>query len=542
MHATRWPLALWLAVTLSEVLVPASASAETVLARRRLGNNTEGLTYDSRNDRAVALDGDDVIGIALNPLDAVVLATMGGDDGGINGRGYRKLFDVLGLDPVVHDFQGLVYVPTQDRYYFTPTDATIADRLFSCDAEGHPRPTLRLKGLADLADWEIWEGMAWIPPDAPAHGGTIAALGARSDSISHLFYIRLDGTVESELVPQPGTPLEDYFCGVHYWAQHPGTLLLTKCVPADLHSQVWAMDMRTGALVGDPGRPLITSDEPGDAEGVIVRRNGQVLISEYESGRLAAYDASFQRTTGEDRLFVVGLGVSARRLTWNPDANEFIAVSSESFHVYGISRDLRSAHLLFDVDVNHDLPNPQGGLAYLGGGQLAIGNRSFPRGIDLTSLSADPNVPPSGVGYSMSRLLFLDPAFPGGPFFNPIGIGALGSDRFLVRVLGDRSVLRIVSRTGVPDSSIYPDGVLPTYLGDLHLSSPASGTDAQVFGDRIFTGREIYDLSTGQLLHTVDAEKLRLQHLGGETGTWLSGNTFANEDGRTSTVVVYSIP
>jgi hypothetical protein len=52
---------------------PSLVAAETVVARRRLGNNVEALTYDPINDRAVAMDGNDVIAIALNPLDAAVL-------------------------------------------------------------------------------------------------------------------------------------------------------------------------------------------------------------------------------------------------------------------------------------------------------------------------------------------------------------------------------------------------------------------------------------------------------------------------------------
>ncbi len=550
MHATRWPLTILAAVTLSGVLLPSPASAESVLARRRLGNNTEALTYDPRNDRAVALDGDDVIGIALNPLDAVVLATMRGEDGGISGRGYRKLFDTLALDPVVHDFQGLVYVPTQDRYYFSTNSfnsngPSLATKLFSCDAEGHPRPTLEIKGLGDTSDWSSWEGMAWIPQDAPAHRGTIAALGSRkSEFVTHLFYIRLDGRIEAEVIPEPGSPLEDYFCGVQYWPQHPGAVLLSKCFDADLHGEVWAMDMQTGALVGNPAKPLVVSDEKGDAEGLIVRRNGQILLGDYETGRLSAYDASFRRTAGEDRLFVVGLGANLHRISWNPDTQEFIALTSVGLHIYGISRDLSSARLLFDTDVNHDLPTP-GAVAYLGGNELAIANRGPPRGIDLTSLIADPAVPSSGVGFSQSRLVFLPPTFPSGQLFNPLGIGALGSDRFLVRVVGDNTVLRIVSRSGTPDDSIYPDGVLPAYLGDVPLSSPAQGADAQVFdsgmGGRIFTGREIYDLS-GRLLRVLDVARLGLHEANELTsGTWISGNTFAVEDGRTSTLIVFTL-
>src|SRR5256885_7028632 len=43
---------------------------------------------------------------------------------------------------------------------------------------------------------------AWIPENAPAHGGTIAGLGIRKNFLAHVFYVRLDGTVEAEVVPQ----------------------------------------------------------------------------------------------------------------------------------------------------------------------------------------------------------------------------------------------------------------------------------------------------------------------------------------------------
>ena len=46
------------------------ASAETVIMRRRVGNNAEAMTYDPVNDRAVVMDGNDVIGVALRRMNA----------------------------------------------------------------------------------------------------------------------------------------------------------------------------------------------------------------------------------------------------------------------------------------------------------------------------------------------------------------------------------------------------------------------------------------------------------------------------------------
>jgi len=514
------------------------AHAETVIARRRMGNNVEALTYDPLNDRAYAMDGNDVIAIALNPLDAAVLATMHVNDGGISGIGFRKVFDVLGLDPRARTPNGIVYVPTQRRFYFSSVVSTNATIFFSSDESGHPQPSITIKGLGDVSDWLDWEGLAWIPVGAPAHGGTIAALGHRNpDELAHVFFIRLDGTVEAELIPEPGTPLENYFCGIQYWPQHPGAVLLTDCGV----SGTYAMDIRSGALVGDPSRPLAAPPEATGIEGVIVRKNGQILESGYQTGRLYAYDSAVRRTPGEDRLFVVGIGVTTWRIGWNSDTAEFIAMSTPSpSRIYAVAPDLRSARLLYDLAVNHESPNPNGGLVYLGSGQLGIGNRgdpNIPRGIDIADFST---------GYSLSRLLFTQPDFPPGQAGAPAGVGAFGADRFLVNLLGsDHTSLAVVSRGGTPNTDFVPDGVIPVRYPDLRLSVPTQGWEAQVFdsgaGTRIFTGAEIYDID-GNLRHVIDAAKIGVQDPPLKRGVWLHGNTFAAEDGRTSTIIVYTVP
>jgi len=521
--------ASWTVVALV-ICGPSLVTAETVVARRRLGNNVEALTYDPINDRALAMDGNDVIAIALTPSDAAVLAALHENDGGISGLGFRKLFDVLKLDPLAREARGILYVPTQGRFYFSGLLQQSAAEFFSSDATGRPQPTLKIKGLGDTSTWAQWEGMAWIPTNAPAHAGTIAAIGHRADFLAHVFYIRLDGTLEAELVPQVGTPLENYFCGISYWPKHPGTLLLSDCGVTG----IYAMDMRTGALVGDPSKPLVALPEAGDVEGMVVRTNGQVLFSSYEAGRLYAFDSNLKRTPGEDRLFVVGIGASVSRLTWNYDTAEFIATSNNGLHIFAVSYDLSTSRTLFDVAVNHELPVSFSGISYLGQGQVAIGNRFFPQGIDIADLST---------GYSLSRLLFLPPSYPDFSF-NPLGMGVLGPDQFLVYVQ-DPNALKVVSRSGMPDMSIYSDGVIPVRFADLPLSAPTHGAEAQVFdngsGPRIFTGSEIYDIS-GKLLHVVDNVKLGIQNPLLFNGVWLFGNTFATVDGLTSEVIVYTIP
>jgi hypothetical protein len=483
------------------------------------------------------MDGNDVIGVALNPLDAVVLATMRNDTRGIVGSGFRKLFDVLALPLEARQPKGIGYVPTQHRYYFTSDEPGGTGSLYSTDEEGHPRPALVLKNLAAPVDF--WEGIAWIPPGAPAHGGTLAVLGARTTEgdISHLYFVRPDGTIEQELIPQPGTALETYFCAVAYQPAHPSTLLLSDCF-----SGIFAMDLRTGTPVGM--QPVAPISDTSDAEGLIVRRNGAIVASGYQEGRLFAYDSAFQRTPGDDKLFVLGIGASISALTWNSDEGEFIALSPVRDRVLAVSSDLKSSRHLFDVAVTNEVPVAMT-VTYLGSNQLGIAS-GFPRGIDIAQIvTDDPNFPN---GRSLARIVTQGPAFPPGTAFRLQGFSLLSPTdpaTYVIKVVGDSSALKVVTTTGgTPDATFYRDGIVPVRLPDITLSSPASGGAAQVFdngsGPQIFTGAEIYKID-GTLVHRIDWTSLGLSKPP-QNGVWIGGNTFATVDGLTSTVVIYSVP
>jgi len=529
-----WPRLAALAVA-TLLLIAESARAETVVARRRMGNNSEGLTYDPLNDRAVAMDGNDVIGIALNPLDAVVLATMRNDTVWIVGTGYRKLFDVLALPLEARVPRGIAYVPPLHRYFYTTDFAGGLGNIYSTDDQGHAFPPIVLRGMSQPVDF--WEGITWIPPGAPAHGGTLAALAGRyPDGLSHLFYIRLDGTVEAEILPQPGSPVETFLCGIAYWTDHPGKLLVNDCFTA-----TYAIDGQTGAMVGD-GALFPNPVGVADAEGVIVRRDGSLMVSGYAEGRLHAYDRALHRKASDDRLYVVGLGASMFFLTWNFDTNEFLAMNQANSDVYAVSGDLQSVRKIFNVAVTNETPNP-GSIAYLGNNQVAFGNRGYPRGIEIAQLISEQFEFPNGT--SVSRLLFSpSPDFPPGQAFNVRGFSLLDPGTFVARAIGDPTALKVVTRGGTPDDSIYRDGVIPARLPDIVLSPPTAGFGAQVFdngsGKRIFTGPEIYGID-GTLIHRIDWQQLGLNQPPIE-GVWIGGNTFATVDGQTSTVVIYSVP
>jgi len=320
-----------------------------------------------------------------------------------------------------------------------------------------------------------------------------------SDFVAHVIYIRLDGTVEAEVLPQPGTPVQAYICGIAYQPQRPGTLLLSECSAGN-----YAIDEDGNFLNGGPILPAPVGS--GDIESIIVDRFGRVFLGTYD-GHLYAYDSSYNRLpTSQDRSYVIGLGVSATSVTWDSDTQRFLFLDFNNA-IDAVPLSLHSQQTLFGVDPAR--ASDPISISYLGAGQLGIGNRSFPRGIQVVNLPDGSEV-----------------------------------ERLILRTVDDVSILHIVSRTGTPDSSILSNATLPARFPDLPLNSPAVGRTVQVFdaggGPRIFTGGSIFDIS-GNLIHSIDESALGVT-AGLLQGTWITGNTFAGIDSGTSTVIIFSVP
>jgi len=525
------PTVVALMFLLLDVLPP--AQAETVVTRKRIGNNSEGVTYVTTGqwkNRVVAIDGNDVLAINLGgPSENVdgSLTSSGSTptNGALRGPGWKKIFDVLALGPDARIPRGIAFLPERNEFVF---GTFVTTNLFRTDQFGNPLAPIVLTGLANPADFAQYEGLTWIPADAPEHPNTIAAILIRaSDFLAHVIYVRLDGTVEAEITPQPGSPLESYMCGITYQPQRPGTLLVTECASGN-----YAMDQEGNLL--DDGAILPAPAGSGDLESVFVDRFGRVFLGSY-SGHLYAYDANYNRlSTEDDRSYVIGPGVSAGSITWDADTQRLIILGLNESSIDAVPLSLDSKAALFTADpVRADNPSS---VSYLGNGQLAIANVSFPRGIQVVNLPD---------GNEVERLIFLPPVYPGGPAFQSVGAGAFGPDQFIVHVIGDANALKIVSRTGVPDSSILPNAILPTRFPDLPLSSPVMRRQSVQFfdagaGPRLFTGGAIYD-SSGTLLHVIDQTALGVTAWV-DSGTWISGNTYAVIDFATSTVIIFTLP
>ena len=523
------PTVVALMLFLLDVLPP--AQAETVVTRKRIGNNSEGVTYVTTGqwkNRTVAIDGNDVLAINLggpseNMDGSLTSSGSTPTHDALRGPGWKKIFDVLALGPDARIPRGIAFLPERNEFVF---GTFVTTNLFRTDQFGNPLAPIVLTGLANPADFAQYEGLTWIPADAPEHPNTIAAILIRaSDFLAHVIYVRLDGTVEAEITPQPGSPLESYMCGITYQPERPGTLLVTECASGN-----YAMDQEGNLL--DDGAILPAPAGSGDLESVFVDRFGRVFLGSY-SGHLYAYDANYNRlSTEDDRSYVIGPGVSAASITWDSDTRRLIFLDANDNSIEAVPLSLDSKVVLFTADPVR--ANNPSSVSYLGNGQLAIANVSFPRGIQVVNLPD---------GNEAERLIFLPPVYPDGPAFVPLGAGAFGPDQFIVRVAGDASALKIVSRTGVPDSSILPNATLPTRSPDLPLSSPVIGHSVQFLdagaGPRLFTGGAIYD-SSGTLLHVIDQTALGVT-VGVDSGTWISGNTYGVIDIATSTIIIFTL-
>ena len=523
-----------LALSLSATVARAETAGQTL----KIGDNVEGGTFASSGrwaGKMLMMDGNDVIAVSL----AASAGRRGQGDAlhPDNGHHYglgllkhergpasAKAFDVLQL-PLEHRTpRGIVFAPTTREFVFSSKRPT--PLLFVTDEQGNLKRTLA-PAVPDPENWSNWEGMVWIPADAPAHANTIAALGQHTtDFLSHVYFVRLDGTIEGEIVPTPGTPLENYLCGIGYRA---GTLYASAC-----DDQVWAMDL-AGNVLGDA--PAFVA--PEQTETIAFDDAGGVHTAGYEVAILRSYSTTFARRPTLDVDFSVGFGVSVGWLTRKHDTGEVLVLTRASQTLVAVRADLRAARVLGTPSHHEEAtPNALAGFSDLGGDVVAIAHRAFPRGI------VGYHAPSDSVTF---RSVFFcctaepDP-FPPGPAFRPSGVAPWGPDAFLLAVAGDHDNLKVVTRAGEP-RDIFPTALAPTRLADVPLSAPHSGGNVQVFdaggGTRIIVGHQLYD-GAGQLLHVFDASALPLTD-GLGVVAWLGGDRYVTVDGDTSTLIIFTL-
>jgi len=143
-----------------DVLPP--AQAETVVTRKRIGNNSEGVTYVTTGqwkNRVVAIDGNDVLAISLGGPSENMNGSLT-SSGSLRGPGWKKIFDVLALGPDARSPRGIAFLPERNEFVF---GGFVTTNLLRTDQFGNPLAPIVLTGLANPADFAQYEGLTWIP-------------------------------------------------------------------------------------------------------------------------------------------------------------------------------------------------------------------------------------------------------------------------------------------------------------------------------------------------------------------------------------------
>jgi len=509
----------------------ATADAQTVVARKRLGNNTEGITFFAHgNGRNVAvIDGYDVFNVRLPDVNSGQRPRPCDPTQGHSGRNCRQLFNVHPLGTIAP--RGIAFVASQDRFYFSALDPT---RLYATDVEGTVLPPLDIVHKNDPSDISQWEGLGYIPPDSPIFPDTIIGITIHNGLRGTIQIIGLDGIVLREIVFPQGSPLFSYLGGIAY--KSPDRLLVTAA-----SNGIFEITF-DGTIVGE-AHPVAGAQGP--FEGLMTIEDGRVVAAEYSTGRLFVLDNTFEQRPGDDRDFVVGLGITASKLAWNPDTGEFLVSApgpAGAARVFAVSSNLKQSRLVADLANTRFAPSPVRGLGYLAReNQVAIstfGTRI--RGIALFDTTTGAFVPPR---------LALDPPFP-----VPRDVTALPAfcpDCLGVRVTGrdpatgaPRTEIRVITRTGTPDPT-DADAIVPMELPPIVLSCEPTDVGlafhSSPAGDRIVAGVSFYDLG-GTFIERIDKAALGVSFVSA-VASIASGThqgLFAVIEAQTSELIVFS--
>jgi hypothetical protein len=276
--------------------VALDSAAQTAIARKRLGNTTEAMTY-----------------ISSGPL-AGKLAIMDGYDVILSDeRSSQKLFSVLPLGVNIEP-RGIAYLDAERLFAFD--DPTQLSTLLLADLDGHPRGTINLTYLNGYFPEHV-ESLIWLPRTSPVFPNHFVMVGVTLSTTpyeSRLEVIRRDGQVEAEIFPQIAFPEGEFITGLSY--QSPGGFVAGLSGDGTL----WRMD-RNGAVLAGP----VSVPDVADFEGIAQVSANRIAAAAGTTGQVMFFDANLARLPKLDRSYKVGYGLSVPTgVTWDPDTYEYL--------------------------------------------------------------------------------------------------------------------------------------------------------------------------------------------------------------------------
>lgn len=317
------------------VYVGQVCQAQTVVSRKRLGNNSEDTTaiHSGQLAKNIAIiDGTDVLAFSEEDDDKETPKA-------------RKLFSVLGLG-VLGGPRGIAYNDTQQRFIFNDPVRTFNSLLLS-DNFGKPVGTIAVSYPAGFTpDWI--EGLAWLPPTAanfPNHILEVAITVGAASNTSRLEVIDPSGQVVAEIFPKiPVSDPFDFITGLAF--QFPDRLLV-----GTVDGAVWQIDF-LGNVLGGP----VTFPGVADLEGIAQLGDGRIAVASYNAGKVMFLDSHLDYLAGQDRSYLLGFGLSVPRgVAWNSDTGQHLvsfpgsSAPSNAAQLISLTPSLTSEHRIVDL-------------------------------------------------------------------------------------------------------------------------------------------------------------------------------------------------
>ncbi len=278
--------------------------AQTVVQRKRLGNNSEAIA-----------------GIHSGPL-ARNIAIMDGTDvrafsnEGLGNAPARKLFSVLGLAVNIEP-RGIAYIDTQQRFVFD--DPTQINTLFLSDNHGKAQGTINITRLGGFTPDHV-EGLVSLPPTAASFPNDLIEVAISFGSTSTTSRLEVidpsSGNVVAEIFPQVFSADPDPFdfiTGVGF--ESPNHLLV-----GTVDGGLWQIDFSGNPLAGP-----ITFSGVADLEGVAQLDSNRIAVASYDAGKVMFLDGNLNPLVGQDRNYLIGFGLSiSRGVAWNSDTGRHL--------------------------------------------------------------------------------------------------------------------------------------------------------------------------------------------------------------------------
>jgi hypothetical protein len=286
-------------LALAALLVTAwTASAQTVLARARTGNNFEAMTFVENGpleNSIVFVDGYQLRSISADPC-----------------RRHCGVDDLLDLKVLnfTQEINGIAYVSAEKKFLLwdlnEPYTWFVLDR--HAQPTGETRTVTHLPGLGDNGV----EGMVYLPESARRFGDRILALTYDADFVTHIEVIKRNGKAVHDILPK-GDLAGQAIAGIGYKA--PDKILL-----GTYDSFLWVVDF-DGNVVQGP----IDASPNSDFEGVVQTSSGKIVAGSYLDGNLLFFDKKFNRLPALDRDIRVGVGKSKPfGVAWDSDTQSLL--------------------------------------------------------------------------------------------------------------------------------------------------------------------------------------------------------------------------